>query len=142
MSDKCWKIDLREIHDVLITLAKEAGAMITGAKPVVEGVGSKKNCKSIGKWCSVITNAVLSRRSGDRNRQSCREDDFSHFRGKISYIQVPWGRDLPTRHAPYRPAHIHLRSDRRYNQLCSPISLRLDLSRICLPKGANGGGSV
>jgi hypothetical protein len=43
--DKCWRIDHKEIHDVLITVAKEAGAMITGAKPVAEGVGSKKNCK-------------------------------------------------------------------------------------------------
>lgn len=47
MSDKCWKLDLEEIHDVLITVAKEAGAMITGAKPVAEGVGSKKNCQCL-----------------------------------------------------------------------------------------------
>jgi hypothetical protein len=52
MSDKCWKMDLEEIHNVLITVAKEAGAMITGAKPVAEGVGSKKNCQCLneGDW--------------------------------------------------------------------------------------------
>lgn len=35
---------LAEIHKVLLDVAKEAGEMITGAKPVVEGAGSKKNC--------------------------------------------------------------------------------------------------
>lgn len=35
---------LAEIHKVLLDVAKEAGDMITGAKPVVEGAGSKKNC--------------------------------------------------------------------------------------------------
>jgi hypothetical protein len=45
MSDHCWSINLKDIQDVLVTIAKEAGEMITGAKPVAEGVGSKKNCK-------------------------------------------------------------------------------------------------
>jgi hypothetical protein len=44
MVDECWRVNLKEIHDVLITIAKEAGSMITGAKPVTDGVGSKKNC--------------------------------------------------------------------------------------------------
>jgi hypothetical protein len=43
-TDACWNLNLEEIHDVLVTIAKEAGEMITGAKPVVGGVGSKKNC--------------------------------------------------------------------------------------------------
>lgn len=47
MSDKCWRVDLREIHDVLVTVAKEAGTMITAAKPAVGEIGSKKNCKSL-----------------------------------------------------------------------------------------------
>lgn len=47
MSDKCWKINLQEIHDVLVTVAKEAGTTIVGAKPVAEAVGSKKNGKLV-----------------------------------------------------------------------------------------------
>jgi hypothetical protein len=46
MIDECWRIDVKEIHDVLVTIAKEAGAMIIGAKPDVEGAGFKKNCKA------------------------------------------------------------------------------------------------
>ncbi|KAL9620007.1 MAG: hypothetical protein Q9160_005384 [Pyrenula sp. 1 TL-2023] len=36
-------IDLQKIHDVLIDVARQAGDMITGATPVVEGTGSKMN---------------------------------------------------------------------------------------------------
>ncbi|ERF76675.1 hypothetical protein EPUS_02214 [Endocarpon pusillum Z07020] len=43
MVDECWRLNLKEIHDVLITIAKEAGSIITGAKPLTDGVGSKKN---------------------------------------------------------------------------------------------------
>ena len=35
---------LFEIQNVLLDVAKKAGEMITGAKPAVEGAGSKKNC--------------------------------------------------------------------------------------------------
>jgi hypothetical protein len=56
MVDECWRIDVKEIHDVLIAIAKEAGAMIIGAKPDVEGVGFKKNCKS--RW--IYPRAVLT----------------------------------------------------------------------------------
>ncbi len=45
MVDECWRLNLQDIHDVLVTVAKEAGSMITGAKLAAEGVGSKKNCK-------------------------------------------------------------------------------------------------
>lgn len=38
-------INLPEIHDVLIDVARQAGDMITGATPVVEGAGEKMNCK-------------------------------------------------------------------------------------------------
>ena len=38
--------DLQEIHDCFIQLAKEAGDMITGATPLVNSVGSKKNSAS------------------------------------------------------------------------------------------------
>jgi hypothetical protein len=37
---------LQEIHDCLITLAKEAGDMITRAKPSTGTVDTKKNCKT------------------------------------------------------------------------------------------------
>lgn len=38
-------INLQEIHDFLLSLARKAGDMMTSARPVIEGVGSKKNCK-------------------------------------------------------------------------------------------------
>lgn len=38
--------NLQEIHDYFLELAKRAGEMITGAKPLVNGVGSKKNSES------------------------------------------------------------------------------------------------
>ena len=41
--DKCWKIDLEEIQQVLIEVAKRAGEMITSAKPVIQGSGTKLN---------------------------------------------------------------------------------------------------
>ncbi|KAG5301975.1 myo inositol monophosphatase [Histoplasma ohiense] len=39
--------DLQEIHDFLIDLATRAGAVITGAKPLVNGVDSKKNSSDL-----------------------------------------------------------------------------------------------
>ena len=47
MVDECWRTDFKDIHDVLITVAKEAGRMITGAEPIAGKVGSKKNCESM-----------------------------------------------------------------------------------------------
>jgi hypothetical protein len=37
-------LNLREIHDFMITIAKQAGARITSAKPSTSSSGSKKNC--------------------------------------------------------------------------------------------------
>jgi myo-inositol-1(or 4)-monophosphatase len=37
-------LDLREIHDFMITIAKQAGARITSAQPSTSSSGSKKNC--------------------------------------------------------------------------------------------------
>nr|KMM68805.1 inositol monophosphatase 1 [Coccidioides posadasii RMSCC 3488] len=39
--------NLQEIHDCFIELAKQAGEMITGAKPLVNTVGSKKNSSDL-----------------------------------------------------------------------------------------------
>ncbi|OAT14095.1 myo-inositol-1(or 4)-monophosphatase [Blastomyces gilchristii SLH14081] len=39
--------DLQEIHDFLIDLATRAGEVITGAKPLVHGVDSKKNSSDL-----------------------------------------------------------------------------------------------
>lgn len=36
-------IDLKEVHDFLITIAHKAGDMITSAKPTAAGSGTKKN---------------------------------------------------------------------------------------------------
>ena len=44
MGDKCWNVNLQEIHDVLVSISKEAGAMITEAKTDTDGIDFKKNC--------------------------------------------------------------------------------------------------
>jgi len=38
------EIDLREIHDSLIAIAKQAGERIVSATPSTDATGSKKNC--------------------------------------------------------------------------------------------------
>lgn len=37
-------INLKEVHDFMITVAEKAGHMITTATPTSAGSGSKKNC--------------------------------------------------------------------------------------------------
>lgn len=37
-------LNLNEIHDFMITIAKEAGERIVAAKPTTSESGSKKNC--------------------------------------------------------------------------------------------------
>jgi hypothetical protein len=39
--DKCWKGDLTAISTTLISLAKQAGDMITSARPISSGPGTK-----------------------------------------------------------------------------------------------------
>jgi len=36
-------VNLQEVHDFLVAIAKKAGDMITSAKPSTSGSGSKKN---------------------------------------------------------------------------------------------------
>lgn len=36
-------VNLQEVHDFLITVAKKAGEMITSARPIQSDSGSKKN---------------------------------------------------------------------------------------------------
>ena len=38
------ELGLQKIHDDLIDIARKAGEIITSAKPIVEGAGSKMNC--------------------------------------------------------------------------------------------------
>lgn len=38
------EINLREIHDTLVSLAKQAGERIVSATPSTDAAGSKKNC--------------------------------------------------------------------------------------------------
>jgi hypothetical protein len=40
--DKCWKADLPAISATLVSLAKQAGDMITSAKPISSDSGTKK----------------------------------------------------------------------------------------------------
>lgn len=40
-------LDLQEIHDFLISVAKKAGEMITSARPSTTTSGEKKNCKHL-----------------------------------------------------------------------------------------------
>ncbi len=37
-------INLQEIHDFMISIAKQAGERIVSAKPTTQDTGSKKNC--------------------------------------------------------------------------------------------------
>jgi myo-inositol-1(or 4)-monophosphatase len=37
-------LNLQEIHDFMISIAKQAGERIVAAKPTTEGAGNKKNC--------------------------------------------------------------------------------------------------
>ncbi|KAK2810465.1 hypothetical protein FQN50_002954 [Emmonsiellopsis sp. PD_5] len=52
--------DLQEIHDFLIDLATRAGDMITGAKPLVNGVGSKKNSSDLVTETDRAVEAMVS----------------------------------------------------------------------------------
>jgi myo-inositol-1(or 4)-monophosphatase len=38
-------IDLQEIHDFMISIAKQAGERIVAARPTTQASGSKKNCR-------------------------------------------------------------------------------------------------
>lgn len=38
--------NLQEVHDFMISIAKQAGERIVAAKPTTEGAGNKKNCKN------------------------------------------------------------------------------------------------
>jgi myo-inositol-1(or 4)-monophosphatase len=40
-------INLQEVHDFMISIAKQAGERIVSAKPTTQGSGSKKNCKHV-----------------------------------------------------------------------------------------------
>jgi myo-inositol-1(or 4)-monophosphatase len=40
-------LNLQEIHDFMISIAKQAGERIVSAKPTTENAGSKKNCKPL-----------------------------------------------------------------------------------------------
>jgi hypothetical protein len=44
---KMADLNLQEIHDFMISIAKQAGERIVAAKPTTEGAGSKKNCKRL-----------------------------------------------------------------------------------------------
>jgi myo-inositol-1(or 4)-monophosphatase len=37
-------VNLQEVHDFMISIAKQAGERIVSAKPTTQGSGSKKNC--------------------------------------------------------------------------------------------------
>ena len=39
--DKCWKADLTVISHTLVSLAKQAGDMITSAEPISSDTGTK-----------------------------------------------------------------------------------------------------
>jgi myo-inositol-1(or 4)-monophosphatase len=38
-------LNLQEIHDFMISIAKKAGERIVSAEPTTDTAGSKKNCK-------------------------------------------------------------------------------------------------
>ncbi|KLJ07837.1 hypothetical protein EMPG_16691, partial [Blastomyces silverae] len=53
--------DLQEIHDFLIDLATRAGEVITGAKPLVNGVDSKKNSSDLVTEYDRAVEAMVSK---------------------------------------------------------------------------------
>ena len=50
--------DLQEIHDYLLALAGRAGELMVSAKPSIDTMGTKKNCRFFGGWV-VIGNREL-----------------------------------------------------------------------------------
>jgi myo-inositol-1(or 4)-monophosphatase len=40
-------INLQEVHDFMIEIARKVGERITSAKPTTGAAGSKKNCKPL-----------------------------------------------------------------------------------------------
>jgi myo-inositol-1(or 4)-monophosphatase len=47
-------LNLQEIHDFMISIAKQAGERIVSAKPTTENAGSKKNCEPLKPTLGVL----------------------------------------------------------------------------------------
>ncbi|KAI2079257.1 hypothetical protein LOZ37_002043 [Ophidiomyces ophidiicola] len=71
--------NLQDIHDCFLELAEKAGEMITGAKPLVNAAGSKKNSTSRYGW-------MLRSSDGDRPRR--RKDGVNGTAEEISALRV------------------------------------------------------
>ncbi|KAI1914907.1 hypothetical protein LOZ61_000952 [Ophidiomyces ophidiicola] len=71
--------NLQDIRDCFLELAEKAGEMITGAKPLVNAAGSKKNSTSRYGW-------MLRSSDGDRPRR--RKDGVNGTAEEISALRV------------------------------------------------------
>ena len=140
--------DLEGILGVLITLARDAGVMITSANPST--IDTKKNCTLLAAYITTICwPSAHSFRPCHWNRQSCWRHDLEaaskcvphllvlpllriltlrHLSKILTYsLQFPRGGILhgllPARRIPY----IHRRPHRRDYKLRAQLSLRLHL---------------
>lgn len=116
------EINLQEIHDLLIDVAREAGRMQLAATPSYLSSGTKKNCKSANSpQENIYKTARLipfnSRRSRNRNRSSCREDGISTPTRRTPNLPIHRRGDILPRTKAHRRPNIHSRPYRRHNEL-------------------------
>lgn len=82
-------INLQEIHDFLIDIARRAGEMMLASVPIVNSVGSKKNCEQLHiKYIFPVPliNNDRSCRLSHRDRQGDRKDDPCSHSQQISQL--------------------------------------------------------
>lgn len=63
--------NLQEISDYLLALAGRAGELMVSAKPSIDTMGTKKNCRLIRQDVGVGLMQEVSCGSGYRNGSSC-----------------------------------------------------------------------
>ena len=68
MSDKssCWKLDYDEIRKTLVNVAKDAGQMITSARPSTTALGTKKNSVDLVTETDQAVEAMISKTLGSK----------------------------------------------------------------------------
>ena len=68
MSDKssCWKLDYDDIQKTLVNVAKDAGQMITAARPSTTALGTKKNSVDLVTETDQAVEAMISKTLGSK----------------------------------------------------------------------------
>jgi myo-inositol-1(or 4)-monophosphatase len=57
----CWQVDYQNVHDALVNVAKQAGEMITSAKPSSTESGTKKNSADLVTETDAAVEKMISR---------------------------------------------------------------------------------